>query len=441
MQRRRRRPWCATQASERPRVAQALRVAARVVGRPLGVAVGARRAAARAPRPTSIRSMSGASSPTRRAMPRVHGHQRARAARPTTTLRAVVRRARSRRSPPPGSPPERIAVRGAESCASFTARRMRSRSRARQPLQRRRLDVDRRPLDAELRGEARRAAHDVLAAGVRADAAQQRRLGLPHALDRLVGAIRLHVVLDAVGGAAQRELAQRDQVALAEEVAPPRARPAPAGRPCPPRGARAARRPETSTSSTSSARSKNVSGTVSRTRDAGDAADDVVQALEVLDVERREDVDAGREQLLDVLPALRMARARRVGVRELVDEDQRRMARERGVEIELAAACGPGSRASRGGSTVRPGEQRLGLRAAVRLDEADDDVACPRRAARAPPRASRTSCRRPRRRRRRCAGARAAPIASLRLDLRRAARRDRAVSVACVGACDGAPSV
>ncbi len=46
-------------------------------------------------------------------------------------------------------------------------------------------------------------------------------------------------------------------------------------------------------------------------RDAGDAADDVVQALEVLHVERREDVDARRQQLLDVLPALRMARSRR----------------------------------------------------------------------------------------------------------------------------------
>ena len=44
--------------------------------------------------------------------------------------------------------------------------------------------------------------------------------------------------------------------------------------------------------------------------DAGDLRDDVVQAFEMLHVDRRVDVDAGREQLLDVLPALRMARAR-----------------------------------------------------------------------------------------------------------------------------------
>ena len=57
--------------------------------------------------------------------------------------------------------------------------------------------------------------------------------------------------------------------------------------------------------------------------DAGDAADDVVQALQVLHVHRRPDVDAGVEQLLHVLPALGVARARRVAVRQLVEQHQR----------------------------------------------------------------------------------------------------------------------
>ena len=57
--------------------------------------------------------------------------------------------------------------------------------------------------------------------------------------------------------------------------------------------------------------------------DAGDAADDVVQALQVLHVHRRPDVDAGVEQLLDVLPALGVARARRVAVRQFVEQHQR----------------------------------------------------------------------------------------------------------------------
>ena len=89
----------------------------------------------------------------------------------------------------------------------------------RQPLQRGRFDVDGGPLDAELTRKPRRAAHDVVGAGAGAHTAKQRRFGLPHPIDCLVGSIGLDIVFDAVGGAAQRELAQRHQVALAEEVA------------------------------------------------------------------------------------------------------------------------------------------------------------------------------------------------------------------------------
>ncbi len=51
-----------------------------------------------------------------------------------------------------------------------------------------------------------------------------------------------------------------------------------------------------------------------------DLLDDVVQRLEVLDVQCRDDADPGLEQLLDVLPALLVSRAGHVGVREFVDE-------------------------------------------------------------------------------------------------------------------------
>ena len=108
--------------------------------------------------------------------------------------------------------------------------------------------------------------------------------------------------------------------------------------------------------------------------DAGDLRDDVVEALDVLDVERRVDVDAGVEQLEHVLPALGVARAGRVGVRELVDEEQRRLARERGVEVELLELRARGTRPAARGSSSRPSEQRRGLGAAVGLDDADDDV-------------------------------------------------------------------
>ena len=69
--------------------------------------------------------------------------------------------------------------------------------------------------------------------------------------------------------------------------------------------------------------------------DMGDLRDDVVEALDMLDVERRVDVDAGSEQLLDVEIALGMAAAGDVGVRELVDQNEFRPAREDGVEIHL----------------------------------------------------------------------------------------------------------
>ena len=55
---------------------------------------------------------------------------------------------------------------------------------------------------------------------------------------------------------------------------------------------------------------------------ARDLRHDVVQALDVLDIDGRIDVDAGIEQLLDILVALGMPAAGDVGMRELVDQDQ-----------------------------------------------------------------------------------------------------------------------
>jgi len=51
-----------------------------------------------------------------------------------------------------------------------------------------------------------------------------------------------------------------------------------------------------------------------------DLLDHVIEGLEVLDVDRGDDVDASPEQLLDVLPALLVPGARDVGVRQLVDQ-------------------------------------------------------------------------------------------------------------------------
>ena len=73
-------------------------------------------------------------------------------------------------------------------------------------------------------------------------------------------------------------------------------------------------------------------------RHAGDLLDHVVERLQVLDVDGGDDVDAGLQQFLDVLPALGVARAGHVGVRELVDERDLRLAGEHGVEVHLLEA-------------------------------------------------------------------------------------------------------
>ena len=70
----------------------------------------------------------------------------------------------------------------------------------------------------------------------------------------------------------------------------------------------------------------------------GDAADDVVEALQMLHIQRGEDIDARGQQFIDILPALRMARALHVGMRQFVDQDQRRDGAQRRIQIEFAAA-------------------------------------------------------------------------------------------------------
>ena len=67
----------------------------------------------------------------------------------------------------------------------------------------------------------------------------------------------------------------------------------------------------------------------------GDLRDHVVEALDVLDVDGGIDVDAVRQQFLDVEIALRMAAAGRVGVGEFVDQRELRTARDQRVEVHL----------------------------------------------------------------------------------------------------------
>ena len=137
---------------------------------------------------------------------------------------------------------------------------------------------------------------------------------------------------------------------------------------------------------------------------AGDPLDDVVERLQVLDVHGGDHVDARVEQLLDVLPALRVPRAGRVGVGELVDERDLGLAGEHRVEVHLVEAAprwrrrGAGRpRDRRAARPSRPG--RASRRGRPRRR-------CRGRGGGAPRRAWRRSCRRPAPCRGRCAARR-----------------------------------
>jgi hypothetical protein len=85
------------------------------------------------------------------------------------------------------------------------------------------------------------------------------------------------------------------------------------------------------------------------------------------------DIDAVRQQFLDVEIALRMAAAGRVGVGEFVDQRELRTARDQRVEVHLAEylvlVFQPLAR-----QDFKAFQQRLGLRPAVGFNHADDNI-------------------------------------------------------------------
>ena len=166
------------------------------------------------------------------------------------------------------------------------------------------------------------------------DADQQALGGLPRPLDRVLAQLFDHLVVDPRRRAAQRDFAQRREIAQGEELLL--------------RELGGLRQIDLAVLE---ALDQLLGGDVDEHDvvgvaqhdvghrlahgDAGDARDDVGEAFEVLDVERGPDVDARVEQFLDVLPALGMAALRRVGVGEFVDDDQLGPAAQGAVEVEF----------------------------------------------------------------------------------------------------------
>ena len=100
----------------------------------------------------------------------------------------------------------------------------------------------------------------------------------------------------------------------------------------------------------------------------------------MLDVHGGQHGDAGVEQLLDVLPALGVAGAGHVGVRQLVDDGDLRTACEHRVDIHLGKGGLPiGQRPA--GHHLQAFQQRGGVFPAVGLHEPDHDVGEPALAA------------------------------------------------------------
>ncbi len=238
----------------------------------------------------------------------------------------------------------------------------------------------------------------------RPDAGQQRLARGPHRLHR--DCARRYACIsfvDAIGGAAQRQLAQREQVALAEEVASPRARPAPGCTPCPPSVAPAVRRAADRRPRLRRPRRTTRSGTVSHTRTPVMPLTMSFRLSRCCTFIVVQTSMPASSSSCDVLPALGVARARRRSLcASSSTSTSARLARrsERGVEVELRQhAVAVGHRLHRQARQV--GAMRFGLGAAVRLDDARPRRRCRRLRARVRRPASRRSCRpRPTRRRR-----------------------------------------
>ena len=105
----------------------------------------------------------------------------------------------------------------------------------------------------------------------------------------------------------------------------------------------------------------------------GDLGDDVVEALDVLNVDCRVDIDAAVEQLLDIEVALGMTAARRIGMGKFVHQRDLRMAGDDGVEIHLLERL-PLVFETPARDDLEAVEQGLRLLAAMRFDDADHDV-------------------------------------------------------------------
>lgn len=234
------------------------------------------------------------------------------------------------------------------------------------------LDVHHQQLRARPRSDPAAAPDQRLALRPRRDRDDDPLTRLPRFGDPLLGAVPLQRHVHLVCHPQQRQLAQRGQVAGPEVVAQRGVDPL--------RGVDVAVRQAAAQRLGREVDQLDLLGSAHHLvghrlllRHPGDLLDDVVEALQVLHVDGGQHVDARGEQLLDVLPALLVARTGDVGVREFVHNGHFGPAGEDRVDIQLGELA-PTVHAGAPRHDLDAVEERGGLGAAVRLDEPGHDV-------------------------------------------------------------------
>ena len=235
----------------------------------------------------------------------------------------------------------------------------------------RRFDVHREPVCGESARHARTDAQQVLGAAAGRDGHHD-LLGNDRAVETLAVPIFLRLAGLVGGELAQRELAQRRQVALAKEVGEslldlggivdfPLAQ------------SRAQRLDRDIDVDDLVGALENPIGNRLPHPYAGGRRDRIVQRFDVLDVYGSDDVDASVEQIEDVLVPFLVRRSGRVGVGELVHHHDLRPARLDRVDVRLferhTTVLNLAFR-----HPLEIADTCKGIRPPVRLDEADDDV-------------------------------------------------------------------
>ncbi len=234
------------------------------------------------------------------------------------------------------------------------------------------LDIERRPRRVQPVGQALGIAHEPCRSRILADADHDALACRPRPLDRPCLHLRAQLLVHALGGAPQSELAQRGQIGRREEMLQ---RPLGLFRDIDLSFLQALDQVVRRDVDQFHGIGAIEDGVRHRLADAhaGDLRDDVVQALEVLDVDGGVDVDALLQQLLDIEIALRMPATRRVRVRELIDQGDLRSPGNDGVEVHLlqplALVFDPLSRHG-----LQALKERLRLLPAMRLHDTDDDI-------------------------------------------------------------------